>query len=161
MRGQARLLPECEPLELASKMSKQAGSIDVQCSALNHEPRGRTGAASRDKPLPLLGCRQDHLLVGRLKLSVSPMAWPLSSRSSYTSVSTRSLSILRTLPSTATRLVMERAKLSGNQPVSPSRSRSPCSQPECRWQMRGNPLCLLLCSGGSRAWVTVGTDCPS
>lgn len=51
---------------------------------------------------------------------------------SYTSVSTRSRSILRTLPSTATRLVMEREKLSGNQPVSPSRSLSPCSQPGCR-----------------------------
>lgn len=46
-------------------------------------------------------------------------------RAGYTSVSTRSRSILRTLPSTATWLVMHRAKSSGNQPVSPSRSRSP------------------------------------
>lgn len=44
---------------------------------------------------------------------------------SYTSVSTRRRSILRMLPSTATRLVMLRAKSSGNQPVSPSRSLSP------------------------------------
>lgn len=43
----------------------------------------------------------------------------------YTSVSTRRRSIRRTLPSTATRLVMLRAKSSGNQPVSPSLSRSP------------------------------------
>lgn len=43
----------------------------------------------------------------------------------YTSVSTRSRSILRTLLSTATRLVMLWTKSSGNQPVSPSRSLSP------------------------------------
>lgn len=48
--------------------------------------------------------------------------WP---HQGYTSVSTRRRSILRTLPSTATRLVMKRAKSSGNQPVSPSRSLSP------------------------------------
>lgn len=52
-------------------------------------------------------------------------AWRGAGRPSYTSVSTRSRSILRTLPSTATRLVMLRAKSSGNQPVSPSRSLSP------------------------------------
>lgn len=43
----------------------------------------------------------------------------------YTSVSTRSRSILRMLLSTATRLVMLWTKSSGNQPVSPSRSLSP------------------------------------
>lgn len=47
----------------------------------------------------------------------------------YTSVSTRRRCILRTLPSTATRLVMERAWSSGNQPASPSRSLSPYSHP--------------------------------
>lgn len=47
----------------------------------------------------------------------------------YTSVSIRSRSIRLTLHSTATRLVMGRAQAWGNQPRSPSRSRSPQHQP--------------------------------
>lgn len=90
--------------------------------------------------------------------AVSTMA---AEQSSYTSVSTRSRSILRTLPSTATRLVMQRAKLSGNQPVSPSRSRSPCSQPGSRGVDERDPSHPTSALEGSRAWVTMGTDHPS
>lgn len=51
---------------------------------------------------------------------------------SYTSVSIRSLSIRRTLHSTAVRFVMARAQDWGNQPLSPSRSLSPQHQPRRR-----------------------------
>lgn len=86
------------------------------------EARGLSGPGSKPTALPGDGL---HLLECGPKLHGRSLAWRGAGRSGYTSVSTRSRSILRMLPSTATRLVMLRAKSSGNQPVSPSRSLSP------------------------------------
>lgn len=80
--------------------------------------------------------------------------WPGAGFTGYTSVSSRSRSSLRTLPSTAPRLVMRWAKSSGNQPVSPSLSLSPYSHPAPR---RG---AVRAGSQAPRRGPDVGTPAP-
>lgn len=101
------------------------GSVQSPCHSPWDLGETRDLPGPLGKPPALLGDGHGHLQECGLELHQCSLAGEALGRPGYTSVSTRSRSILRTLPSTATRLVILWAKSSGNQPVSPSRSLSP------------------------------------